>query len=185
MTARHRVFLGIDIPDEARHRLAAQFERAVKQRLIPGKRVPVENWHITLRFIGSATEVEQERILQGLDEVAKGPAFPVELGGLGAFPKPSKAGVVWLGVQLGAGRLADLAALCEQAVVDAGLPQEDRPFHGHLTLSRARPPVDVRQTIGEVEVTARFEVNAVTLFRSIPQNRKPMRYEVVDRVPLG
>lgn len=182
--ARQRVFFGIELPDDICHRLAAQLETVVRRRELPGRRVRVDNWHLTLRFIGLATETECDRMLAVLDEAELGGPFRVSLGGLGAFPKPARAAVVWIGVTSGSERLAELAQQCEEAVVAVGHPPEDRPFRPHVTLSRVRPPEDVRPLVGDVEIRASFNVTAVTLFRSVPQYRQPNRYEIIETVEL-
>lgn len=183
-TARQRVFFGIELPDEVRHRLAVQLEHPVRRRALPGRRVPPDNWHLTLRFIGLAGEAECDRMLAALDEAELGGPFRLALGGLGAFPKPAKAAVVWLGVTSGSERLTELAERCEDAAVAVGFPAEDRPFHPHVTLSRVRPPGDVRSLVADYEARAAFEVTAVTLFRSVQQHRRPNRYEVLETVAL-
>lgn len=184
MSRTERVFLGLDVPASARHELASQLERLVRRRMIPGRRVPIENWHITLRFVGPATDVEQDRMLAHLDEVVLGGPVKVQLAGLGAFPKVAKAAVVWIGVAIGADRLGELAVACEDAVVRAGHLADDRPFHAHMTLSRVRPPEDVSALAGSFDAEAVFTVGELSLFRSVPQHNGPMRYEIVDTVVL-
>ena len=111
-------------------------------------------------------------------------AFRVRLGGLGAFPRERKASVLWLGIDGNTDSLAELAAECERAAVRAGFEPEGRPFHPHLTLSRVRPPADVRQLIDSVEPAGvKLGVTAVTLYRSV-LGSGPARYDVVDRVNL-
>ena len=62
---------------------------------IPGKVVPPQNWHITLRFIGTIDEVALDRLVAGLDELDLGPRFEVVFGALGAFPRSTRATVLW------------------------------------------------------------------------------------------
>lgn len=150
---------------------------------LPGRPVPPENWHLTLRFLGDLESVQLERFLGALEEEDLGEAFQVRLSGVGAFPKPGRAAVLWLGVTTGADRLSEIAEACEEAAVTAGLPVEDRPFRPHLTLSRIRPPQDVRGLVDSPPPPAvSFAADAVTVFRShlggVP------RYEEIDRIPL-
>lgn len=142
-----RVFAAVPLPGEVRAGLAARLE----DMDIPGKPVPAENWHLTLRFLGSVDEVAYERFLAGLAQSDLGQAFAVQLGGLGAFPRPGRATVLWVGIAEGVDRLSEMAAISEEAAQGAGLEAEDRPFHAHLTLSRIRPPVKVQGLIESTE----------------------------------
>lgn len=149
---------------------------------IPGRLAPPENWHITLRYLGRVEEVAYERFLHGLEEVTAAGAFRVVLGGIGAFPNPTRATVVWVGVAEGEEELAHLADIAEEAAVGAGLPPEERPYHPHLTLSRVRPPADVSGLIGE-PVRARWLVDSVVVYRSV-RGREGSRYEPLETFRL-
>ena len=117
---------------------------------MPGKPVPPSNWHLTLRFLGKSDEVAYQRILAGVTGAELGDSFSVGFGGLGAFPRPARATVLWLAIERGSDRLAELATITEAVARDAGFLPEDRPFHPHVTLSRIRPHQDVRPLIKRV-----------------------------------
>lgn len=140
---------------------------ALSEVAIPGRLVPPENWHLTLRFLGGIDQVTSERMLAAIDQADLGGRFKLALRGLGAFPRPRKATVIWLGVTQGRDRLEDLADIAEVAAVDAGVGPEDRPFRPHLTLSRVRPEEDVT---GLVETGADLGVGwrceSIVVYRS-------------------
>lgn len=179
-----RMFLAVALDDETRHGIAAHLTDALDGRLLPGKTVPPQNWHITLRFLGDTDPIQAETILAHLDESLGVEPFRLRLAGLGGFPKERKASVLWMGVADNTEPLSALAEVCEAAAQRAGFDSEGRPFHPHLTLSRLRPPADVRSLIEEVPGAGiGLEVTAVTLYRSI-LGEGPIRYEVVDAVEL-
>ncbi len=177
-----RLFLAVALTDEVRHGLAAFLsERVVR---LPGRPSPPDNWHLTLRFLGPTNALQQDRILEFLDEHLVVEPFTLGFTGLGAFPKPSRATVLWLGVGTGADGVAAMAAVCEEAAISAGFEPEDRPFHPHLTLSRIRPPVSVDGIIDQVGVfPLKMEVDRLTLYRS-HLGRDGATYEAVDEVLL-
>lgn len=111
---------------------------------LPGRAVPPANWHVTLRFVGQVDEITYERWLGALSEIRVEPVR-IRLRGLGAFPNRRKATVLWAGVD--AGGLETWAEAVEEACQSAGMAPEERPFRPHLTLSRVRPPADVRPLI--------------------------------------
>jgi 2'-5' RNA ligase len=178
------MFLAVALDDETRYALAARLDVALDGRRLPGKLAPAENWHVTLRFLGNTTTVQAEQILAHLDDHLDVEPFRVRFGGLGAFPRELKASVLWLGLDGDLGALETVAAECEQASQRAGSEPEGRPFHAHLTLSRIRPPLDVRGLIDDIEpLRVAMMVREVTLYRSI-LGRGPARYEVVGSVSL-
>jgi RNA 2',3'-cyclic 3'-phosphodiesterase len=174
-----RVFAAVPIPDEMTHAL---IERVGSLR-IPGKVAAPDNWHVTIRFLGSIHQVTYERFLHGLSAVGVVPAFRLGLDGLGAFPNPRRATVVWAGISPGAEGLALLNELGEEAAVAAGLEAEERPFRPHLTLSRVRPPEDVRHLMGD-EIRLGWVTDRVVVYRSHPGERGP-RYEPLETILLA
>ena len=177
-----RLFLGVAVDDEVRYALVAFLEDQAGP--LPGKPVPPENWHLTLRFLGATEEPARDRVVGFLDEQPLVEPFTLGFTGLGAFPRPGRATVLWLGVERGADELANLAATCEEAARAAGFEAEERPFHAHLTLSRIRPWQDVNPVVDRVPpFPARQPVERITLYRSM-LGGGPARYEVVDEVEL-
>ena len=140
LTPTGRLFVAVVPPAEVALALADRLDSLP----IPGRRVPPTNWHVTLRFVGRVDAVTYDRWLASLEQVRAEP-LRVRLQGLGAFPKPRSATVVWVGVV--APGIERLAALVEEATQDAGIPAEERPFRPHLTLTRVRPPVDARAVV--------------------------------------
>ena len=147
---------------------------------LPGRPVPPENWHITVRFLGNVDQVTRERLLAELDQSDLGPVFEVVLGDLGAFPRPGRASVMWLALDKGAERLAELNAMAEQSSQLVGLAPEDRPFAPHLTLSRIRPELDVRADLASYRrVPFQWTAGELVLYES-HLGRGGARYEPVE-----
>lgn len=136
--SHRRLFAALLPPPVVVAALADQFPSAT----LPGKAVPPENWHVTLRFFGSVDTVTYDRLLGAIDQSDLGAPIDIRLRGLGTFPNPERATVLWLGVE-GEG-LDALAGQLEAAAQAAGLDPEERPFRPHLTLARIRPPQSLR-----------------------------------------
>jgi 2'-5' RNA ligase len=175
-----KVFVAVDLPDEPRAALAA----TLADLDLPGKVAPPENWHITLRYIGAMDDVAIDRLLAGLHETELGGPFTLRTAGLGAFPRPERATVLWVGVLHGSDRLEALSDLVQDVVEDVGLDREDRPFVGHLTLARIRPPEDVRRLTADVELPSiSVPVESITVFESIQRASGP-EYAPIERFEL-
>ena len=173
-----RIFIGVPVSSDARETIARKLPKG-----LPGKLVALDKWHFTLRFLGSTNREARDAIISRLSAAQLGPQFRVRLGGLGAFPSPRRARVLWLGVTRGGDRLSELAAIAEDAARNAGFAAEGRAFTAHLTLSRLDPPQSVVELLAQnhsydVETT----VSSLIVYRS--QGGGPSRYEEVASFPL-
>lgn len=143
-----------------------------------------EAWHVTLAFLGATEPASVPRLSRSLAALAGGESrFAREAGGLGAFPTPGRARVVWYGIADGDGRLRRLASTVRSAV---GLPPDAR-FRGHLTLGRARDPFGTDASAlldGADGPPARLAIDRLILYRS-HLGRGPAHYEALSSAPLG
>ena len=175
-----RIFVAVPLPDEIRMALADRLGSLD----MPGKPVPPENWHITLRFLGWTDDVALDRLLAALDEADLGRTFDMMLGEMGAFPRPKSATVIWLAVSEGLTRLEELAAAAEEAAQSAGFGPEDRPFRAHLTLSRVRPAEDASGLLDSFPgADLGWRCGSVVVYRS-HLGRGGARYEPLETFPL-
>lgn len=132
-----RLFTALEIPRDAALSLS------LLRGGLPGARwIDVENYHITLRFIGDVEGHVADEIANALDRVRR-PSFAVRLSGVGAFggKKPHS---VWAGVEASA-EVSALQAEIERICQRIGLPAEPRKYIPHVTLARLRntPPAEV------------------------------------------
>jgi 2'-5' RNA ligase len=128
-----RLFIALDIPAQVRTRLAEYMVRV--RHIAPEARWPrVEGLHVTLKFVGQASEARADEIKTALASVKSAP-FIVRFGGVGFFPNPKAARVFWAGVD-GGTDLPRLASLIDDALEKVGIEREAKPYHPHLTLAR-------------------------------------------------
>jgi 2'-5' RNA ligase len=134
-----RLFTAVELPAATRARIAAFGEDLFEGVGGGVRRVPPENLHVTVHFLGSVPEQTLPRVLEALDAatamVAPGTA---DLRGVGAFPKASRPSVVWAGVGDAApsGALHRLHQVVTDALCPLGYPAEERPYRPHVTLIR-------------------------------------------------
>jgi len=96
------------------------------------------------------------------------PSFFISISGLGTFPGPNRARVLWLGVQ-GDPVLYRLYQFFAEQFAQIGIPGENRPFTPHLTLGRHRQGLVIPRTIlqpYEKIDCGTFTADRVTLFQS-------------------
>lgn len=172
-----RIFVAIGVPPEVRRYIAD----AVATAELPGRRVDEADLHITLRFLGDLDEVTFDRLLMELDDATWPALFNLRLRSFGAFPNPRTATVAWVGVDDSAA-LAQVHARVEEACEAAGLGREERPFRPHLTVSRLRPPVDLRAKMSEFPpLSVSFRVDRIVVLRSHAGRSGP-KYELMESI---
>jgi 2'-5' RNA ligase len=182
-----RLFVAVDMPAEVRS-ILEQAIRPWRERLGSGRWVPRDNWHVTLKFLGRTWPRLLPVVEAACREVA-GNASPFQLAltGLGVFPGPGRARVLWAGLDDRDGRLTGLAAGLDEALA-RDFPPEKRAFTPHLTVARFNPPIPVRDHAEALAATAidapEFVVDRLVLYRSHLSPRGA-RYEALEEFPLG
>ncbi|HEY7336020.1 MAG TPA: RNA 2',3'-cyclic phosphodiesterase [Bryobacteraceae bacterium] len=146
-----RLFVAIDIPAEIKTRL-----RAFVDRLRPTAKLswsPVDNLHVTTKFIGEWPETRLSELKEALASLPKPGKVDIGVRGLGWFPNAKNPRVFWAGIEAGES-LKQLAEETERRLAALGVPVEERGFHPHLTLARRRDPVpldNLRQALARQE----------------------------------
>ena len=144
-----------------------------------------ERYHLTLQFLGPVARLAP--VVDGLAAaVAEQNAFPFRLGGAGAFPKPGRARVVWMGAAVGGPELVGLAAAVAGALRPVGYEPDRKELHPHLTLARLKVPDnvgDVLAAIGPDPAGEAFTVGEVGLYQSRLSSKGPT-YTALERFQL-
>jgi RNA 2',3'-cyclic 3'-phosphodiesterase len=181
--ARLRLFIAIDVPEEVRA-LVGEAVAPWRERFPGGRWVPIENWHVTLTFLGSTPPDLVGWISSRLAEVAGATRpFGSRVEGLGAFRSPGRARVLWAGLLDDDGAMARLASELG-VVLEAELTPERRGFTPHLTVARFDPPAELGEELGRLVVRSQpFAVDRITLYRSHLRRPSPV-YEPVAVFPL-
>lgn len=127
-----RLFVALPLPELQRQMLA------LLAGGVPGARwSPIENFHITLTFIGSVDERVADDIVAALDRI-HAPAFDVAIRGVGVFEGRRGPRLVYAAVETSPA-LLDLAARVEGALRRLpGLDLEARRYVPHVTLARLK-----------------------------------------------
>lgn len=132
---RARLFVALDLPEPVRAGLGEWGDEALSDPAL--RRVPAENLHITLAFLGFRPEKEIERIGAAVAECAA-PAPLVELQDPAPRPLRGRARVFALPV-VSPGAEQIQAQVAEVLAAERFYEPEKRPFWPHLTVARVRP----------------------------------------------
>jgi RNA 2',3'-cyclic 3'-phosphodiesterase len=179
-----RVFIGIPLPEV----IAAEISRVTARLRTPNdglRWTTPESWHITLQFLGNATQQQYDCLIARLDEV-RSLSVPIRLGGLDLF---ERTGVLFTGVAA----LPELVLLAQRvnaATAHCGFVPESRPFRPHITLARAKergPGGSLRAIAEGIQRQPAFSQFAAAEFLLYESHLGPSgsRYEVRARFSLA
>jgi 2'-5' RNA ligase len=170
-----RLFLAVDVDRatrEAADRLRAMLrrERPTVERAL--RWVEPECLHVTVRFLGERDDLDA--LARGLSVPFAQPRFELEWSSPAWLPPHGRARVFHVAIGSGMDALSRLAAEVTARLAAIGIPPEDRPFTGHLTLARVRDSAEpgvARQIRSLVPVQpflpgTSVAIDAVTLYES-------------------
>ena len=124
-----RCFVAVDLPSEVKDEL-----RRIQSQLKNGTFKLVNDFHITLNFLGEKNQEEVERIIEKLSQVRfKG--FSLTLNEVGVFPSRKFVRVIWVGTSGQA--VYELQNLIKDSLFELGIIQ-DKPFLSHITIARVK-----------------------------------------------
>jgi RNA 2',3'-cyclic 3'-phosphodiesterase len=177
-----RLFVATEIPDEIRGALA-EAVRPVRERFPKARWVPIQNQHVTVKFLGSTYPRLVEWVTATVRQVAtRNAVFTTRVEGLGAFPNARRARVLWAGLDDAASAFGRLAADLDESLSEE-FKQEKRAFTPHLTVARFEPRVSMDPDEIAFESDP-FEVRRIVLFRSQLRRPAPV-YEPMEAFRLS
>ena len=169
-----RMFIAITLPDEVRRGIA-DFQREWQSGLRGNfiRWTPVEQIHLTLRFLGDVSSTAFPQLEAALCRACDGVAgFELGAAGSGCFPDSRKPRVLWVGVSGDVDALARLQWRITDETRAWG-EVETRDFRAHLTLGRIKEaPGTVAREIAQraramnCGKLGRWRVGEVLLMRS-------------------
>lgn len=151
------------------------------QKELDVKWTPLENFHVTVVFIGNRKPEDIPEIENTLERIAGQHApFNLKIGGMGAFPDDMKSRVMWFGVQN-----SKALRFLQDELTEALKLHPENEYFPHLTVARLRNPHRtkdilspfVRKDLGKVNVTE------IVLYESITATPFPI-YKALKRIPL-
>jgi RNA 2',3'-cyclic 3'-phosphodiesterase len=178
-----RTFVALNLPPEARAS-AADLRRALSPAPRGLRWAATDQLHLTLAFLGDVDDEDLAAVRAATRSAAAAHApFDADLRGLGAFPHPGRARVAWAGWGAGAEAVTALQATLARAL--AG-PADRRPFSPHVTLARARDPLDLRTWLASAPAwtSPAWRVDALDVMMS-ELTREGAIHTLVERCALA
>ena len=169
-----RLFVALSFPNEVRAELR-RVAGEMRAFALQGTRwANVDGAHLTLRFIGSTLPDAAPPLGEAVVRAAEGVApFELLLGGAGVFPSRGAPRVLWVGVGGALDALTTLRNNIENALAEAGVPNDERAFAPHVTLARVNARLSrdeaeaLREAVAALDVRRiAFAVEEVGLYHS-------------------
>lgn len=131
-----RAFIAIDFSRELKNEIAA-FQEMLRPYAMRGRWKYIDNFHLTLKFLGEISDSKVKDICNVIDEACStSEPFILNISKLGMFPGKGNIRVLWLGIGGQTDRLLKLQAKLDILIETLGFEREKRPFTPHITIGQ-------------------------------------------------
>lgn len=153
---RIRSFIALEIDNKkAVEKLQLELSEVAYLRDHEAKPVKRENLHFTVIFLNELDLPNIEKIKNKLSELSFQP-IKITYCGLGAFPNPSFANVIWVGIkEEGKSKIIRLADSVISKLKEIGFIP-DKPFTPHMTIFRAK-----KERLRVNEILSKYSTNSL------------------------
>lgn len=128
------------------------------------RRIPVQNYHITVAFLGDTDDRALQRLSEVLDDFDHAP-IDIGLNEVGFWPDSE---VLWLGCSTVSDSMVSLHKKCRLAANRIGAQGGSKRYHPHLTLARK---VNVPPPAALIEPEFAFTADALELWSSVRKSQ--------------
>ncbi|WP_171016632.1 RNA 2',3'-cyclic phosphodiesterase [Pseudalkalibacillus caeni] len=183
----HHYFIAIP-PGKQIREIIEEWSLAFKEHFSYKVWVHKDDYHITLAFLGAATDPSLAQMKDNLSiALKKFTPFKLELKGTGGFGKPKTPRVLWAGVSE-PDVLFSLQDEVKRACETTGFKLDERPYRPHITIAKKWDGAGevsydwMKDVTGEKENRFSWNVDKIVLYK-IHRNKKP-HYEAIFEFPL-
>ncbi len=185
-----RTFIAIPLSPEVSKSTTKLIKR-MSDSIAGVKWVPVDNLHITLKFLGDVDNTIVPDICNVIRSVChQYDPFGLSFAGTGGFPNVQKPRILYAGATDETGTLVKIVSELETELADLGFKPEPRDYTPHLTLGRCRTAREevgsLLQEFDDVPISdlGEMEVDTVNLVASFMDREGPT-YQTMDTIYLG
>jgi len=182
-----RAFIAVNLSPDILDRIE-QVALDLKTRMdsVPIRWVPIENIHLTLKFLGNVSTANLEILKDILRKVVSSHhECDISVGGIGVFPKPNNPRVVWVGMEISQ-ELISLQRNIEIETARLGYSREHRPFSPHLTFGRVSRNASTQDVQIIAKILENYKVGflGATRVRTVYLFRSDLKPEGAEYTPI-
>ncbi|MFA2832177.1 RNA 2',3'-cyclic phosphodiesterase [Bacillus paranthracis] len=174
-------FVAITLPNHIKEMLS-NYKEEMQEELPFRSWVHQEDYHVTLSFLGSATEEQLEGIKNGLQTLIQMKELSFTLQGFSTFGMEDRPRIFWAKVR-GNQDLFQLQKRVHVMCEENGFSLETRPYHPHITVARKWVGEEKfnLEHIKEVPEIS-FQADTITLYES--HVKETPKYKAIAEIKL-
>lgn len=182
-----RVFFAVSLSQEIQNTIDKFNNETIFPAFNNIKKVYKDNLHITLKFIGDIEEsIVGQMHKKIMQQTLKNSSFSMEIQGVGVFPSPQKARIMWIGLRNNIDKITTIYNDINNILNELKIPfKDEKSFHPHITIGRFKESPLYSKT-NEILIKykdTRFgiiNINSITLFKSTLTSEKPIYTSLFD-----
>jgi 2'-5' RNA ligase len=130
-----RTFITLEFGPEVKEKIA-KVQKTIRENSQSGRFKYIDNFHLTLKFLGEADSNKIELLYDGLEKRLQGvKRFSVNLEGIGAFGLRETIRTIYIGISGDTDTLKRAAEAAEEAACSAGYKRENS-YSPHITIAQ-------------------------------------------------
>ena len=135
-----RTFIAIPVPESV-FVLQGNLKNTIAKKTGKVRWVKRDQLHLTLKFVGDTPEESIDDVCGVMQKVSNQMTpFKIFIQGVGCFPKIERPRVMWVGLDGAIDKLNQLVTAVHDGLHPLGFPREEKEFHPHITMARAKYP---------------------------------------------
>ena len=135
-----RTFIAIPVPEPV-FVLQGNLKNTISKKTGKVRWVKRDQLHLTLKFVGDTPEESIDDVRGVMQKVSNQMTpFKIFIQGVGCFPKIERPRVMWVGLDGEIDKLNQLVTAVHDGLDPLGFPRDEKEFHPHITMARAKYP---------------------------------------------
>ncbi len=135
-----RTFIAVPVP-EPLFNLREKLKATISEKTGKIRWLRKDQIHLTIKFLGDTTEDSINDVRHVMQKVAdEFKPFNISIQKTGCFPKIERPRVMWIGVSGELDKLYQLVEKIQKKLNPLGFPKDEKKYHPHITIARAKYP---------------------------------------------
>ncbi len=135
-----RTFIAIPVPESV-FVLQGNLKNTIAKKTGKVRWVKRDQLHLTLKFVGETPEESIDDVRGVMQKVSNQMTpFKIFIQGVGCFPKIERPRVMWVGLDGEIDKLNQLVTAVHCGLDPLGFPRDEKEYHPHITMARAKYP---------------------------------------------